>query len=328
MKQVWLSNNSSYTTRHTHTHSLFNTSPIPCHNLFGLLTLHSSVFSFILEHLAAVTSPESNTAGKEIVQLRLWQCLTHLDGSRGKWRWSHLKFLFPGFSSLQLLFFHSPDTSASDIFKHRAPCSSVHSHWSSPKHSPPHTSSHQLGRDSIQPWSPALRGPQIGSSWVADRLLQRVGQMESLEWPLPGNLALRGGVGAKGLGGADQQGPRLYRSLVRGRQAVSRTRPLCTVGGGGGVLDELGRLGLGWSGGGRGVAQGALAAGQRGSSGVCGEVCRASDAAGTQLAGSRELPAQTRWLDDLTRGKDSSLIWWQDFILSWNFIKNKACVKY
>lgn len=100
--------------------------------------------------------------------------------------------------------------------------------------------------------------------------------MESLEWPLPRNLALSansGGVRAQGLGGADQQRPRLRLCLVLVRQAVSWSRPLCTVGGGRGVLDELGRLWLGWSGGGRGVAQGALADGQRGSGGgVCGEV--------------------------------------------------------
>lgn len=73
--------------------------------------------------------------------------------------------------------------------------------------------------------------------------------MESLEWALPGYLALSsncGGVRAQGLGGADQQRPRLGRRLVLVRQAVSWSRPLCTVGSGGGVVDELGRLGLGW----------------------------------------------------------------------------------
>lgn len=111
--------------------------------------------------------------------------------------------------------------------------------------------------------------------------------MESLKWPLPGNLALWGGIRAQGLGGADQQRPRLCWRLVSGGQTMSRTRPLCAVGGGGGVVDELWRLGLGWSGGGRGVAQRALAGSHRGSSGgVCGEVGGASDAARTQLAGS------------------------------------------
>lgn len=93
--------------------------------------------------------------------------------------------------------------------------------------------------------------------------------MESLERPLPGNLALstnRGGVGTQGLGGTDQQRPRLCWALVWGRQAVSRTGPLCAVGSGWGVVDELG-LGLRWSGGDRGVAQGALASGHRGSGG-------------------------------------------------------------
>lgn len=88
--------------------------------------------------------------------------------------------------------------------------------------------------------------------------------MESLKRPLPGYLALSancGGVGPQGLGGADQQRPGLRRRLVLVRQAVSWSGPLCAVGGGGGVVDELGRLGLGWSGGGRGVAQGALADG-------------------------------------------------------------------
>lgn len=76
--------------------------------------------------------------------------------------------------------------------------------------------------------------------------------MESLEWPLAWNLALWRGVGAQGLGGTDQQ--RLCWCLVWGGQAVSRTRPLCTIGSSWGVVDELGKLGLGWSGGGRRVA--------------------------------------------------------------------------
>lgn len=72
------------------------------------------------------------------------------------------------------------------------------------------------------------------------------------------------------------------------------TGPLSAVGSGGGVVDELGRLGLRWSGRGRRVAEGALAGSQRGSGGgVCWKVGGASDAAGTQLARSRELPAQT-----------------------------------
>lgn len=70
--------------------------------------------------------------------------------------------------------------------------------------------------------------------------------MESLQRPLPGNLALCGGVGPQGLRGADQK--RRRWCLVLGGQAVSRTRPLCAVGSSGGVVDELG--GLGWSGGG------------------------------------------------------------------------------
>lgn len=97
--------------------------------------------------------------------------------------------------------------------------------------------------------------------------------MESLERTLPGDLALPSHrdswVGPEGLGGADQQGSR----LCRGRETVSRTGPLCTVGGSGGVVDELGRLGLRGGGGGRWMAQGALASRHRGSSGgVCGKV--------------------------------------------------------
>lgn len=106
------------------------------------------------------------------------------------------------------------------------------------------------GRDSQQPSLRTLRGPQVGSSRVADRLLQSVGQVESLQRPLPGDLALWGGVGAQGLGGADQQ--RLRRGLVGRGQAVSRAGPLCAISSGGGVVDELG--GLLWSGGGRRVA--------------------------------------------------------------------------
>lgn len=121
--------------------------------------------------------------------------------------------------------------------------------------------------------------------------------MESLERPLPGNLALPpncGRIGAQGLRGADKQRPRLRRNLVWGGQAVCWTGPLSAVGSSGGVVDELGRLGLRWSGRGRRVAEGPLTGSQRGSGGgVCWKVGGASDAAGTQLARSRELPAQT-----------------------------------
>lgn len=97
--------------------------------------------------------------------------------------------------------------------------------------------------------------------------------MKSLERTLPGDLALPphvdSWVGTKRLGGANQQGA----GLRRGREAVGRTGPLCAVGGSGGVVDKLGGLGLGGSGGGRRVAQGALAGSHRGSSaGVCGKV--------------------------------------------------------
>lgn len=108
------------------------------------------------------------------------------------------------------------------------------------------------GRDLNRPRLWALRGPQVGSSRVTDWFLQGIGHMESLEWPLAWNLALWRGVGAQGLGGTDQQ--RLCWCLVWGGQAVSRTRPLCTIGSSWGVVDELGKLGLGWSGGGRRVA--------------------------------------------------------------------------
>lgn len=65
-------------------------------------------------------------------------------------------------------------------------------------------------------------------------------------------------------------------------------------------MDELGRLGLRWVGGDRRGAQGALADSQRGSGGgVSREVGRTSDAAGTQLARSRILPAQIGRLDHL-----------------------------
>lgn len=121
--------------------------------------------------------------------------------------------------------------------------------------------------------TPALSGPQVGSSWVAHRLLHSVGSVESLERPLPRDLSLSancGGVGSQGLGGAHEQRPRLSRGLVRGW-----TGPLCAVCCGGVVGGELG--GLRWSGGGGRVAQGALAGGQRGSGGgVCGEVGGAS----------------------------------------------------
>lgn len=116
----------------------------------------------------------------------------------------------------------------------------------------------QLGLDSNQPLLPVLCGPQVGSSWVADRFLQSVGWRESLPW----NLALsrqRGWVGAQRLGGADQQGSRLRGVLLLARQSMSRTGPLRTVCSRGGVVDELGNVGLRWSGGSRRVAQGALA---------------------------------------------------------------------
>lgn len=111
-------------------------------------------------------------------------------------------------------------------------------------------------------------------------------------------LALLGGVRAHRLRRADQQ--RLSRSRRGVGHAVSRTAPLSGVGGRGVVGDKLGRLELGWSGGGGGLAQGGLAGSQRGSAGgVRREVGRSSDAAGTQLTGSRVLPAQTGRLGDL-----------------------------
>lgn len=116
----------------------------------------------------------------------------------------------------------------------------------------------QLGLDPNQPLLPVLCGPQVGSSWVADRFLQSVAWRESLPW----NLALsrqRGRVGAQRLGGADEQGSRLRGVLLLARQSVSRTGPLGTVCSRGGVVDELGNVGLRGSGGGRRVAQGALA---------------------------------------------------------------------
>lgn len=70
---------------------------------------------------------------------------------------------------------------------------------------------------------------------------------------------MRGWVGAQGLGGADQQGSGLRGGLLRGRQSVSRSRPLCTVGSSGGVVDEVGKRGLRRGGGGGRGRQGALA---------------------------------------------------------------------
>lgn len=116
----------------------------------------------------------------------------------------------------------------------------------------------QLGLDSNQPLLPVLCGPQVGASWVADRFLQGIGRRENLSW----NLALStkcGWVGAQRLGGADEQGSRLRGILLWGRQYVSRTRPLCTECSSWSVVDELGQLGLRWSGGSRRMAQGALA---------------------------------------------------------------------
>lgn len=83
---------------------------------------------------------------------------------------------------------------------------------------------------------------------------------------------------------------------------MSWSGPLCTEGSGGGVVDELGGLGLGWSRGGRGLAQGALAGSHRGSAGgICWEVGGSSDAARAQLAGSRVLPAQVGGMNNLER---------------------------
>lgn len=81
--------------------------------------------------------------------------------------------------------------------------------------------------------------------------------VESLEQALPWDLALLGGVRAQRLRRADQQ--RLSWGLRRVGHAVRWTAPLCSVGGRGVVGDKLGRLELGYSGGGRRVAQGALA---------------------------------------------------------------------
>lgn len=148
----------------------------------------------------------------------MWQhlCLRRLlthgwmqrrDASHKLRRCGHIAFL-----TLSLLLFFSPLEQGSfcnfkllalQFFQPLQPIELVTLCCSSPVQSSPV----QPGRDSNQPSPPALRGPQVGSSWVADRLLERVGQMESLERPLPGNLALstnRGGVGAQGLGGADQ----------------------------------------------------------------------------------------------------------------------------
>lgn len=151
-----------------------------------------------------------------------------------------------------------------------------------------------MGRHLKQPSGQTLRGPQVGPPWRAHWLLQSVGMVESLQ----GALALLGGTRAQRLRRADQQ--RLSRSLWRVGHAVSRTAPLSGVGGRGVVWDKLGRLELGWSGGGRGLAQGGLAGTERGrAGGVRRKVGRSSNGAGTELTGSRVLPGQTGRLGDL-----------------------------
>lgn len=156
-------------------------------------------------------------------------------------RGGHITFFFSLFSLLDLL------STILQLLCGRSTCTTLFN-----------ISPFQMGLDSNQPSLPVLCGPQVGSSWVADRFLQSVGWRESLPW----NLALsrqRGWVGAQRLGGADEQGSRLRGVLLWARQSMSRTGPLRTVCGRGGVVDELGNVGLRWGGGSRRVAQGALA---------------------------------------------------------------------
>lgn len=123
--------------------------------------------------------------------------------------------------------------------------------------------------------------------------------MERLQRGLSRQLRLRGVVGAEGLRRADQK--RLGHGEGSG-QHVGRAAPLCAVGRGGVVVDELRGLRLceGRSGRGGRVRQGAFAGGERGSAAwVGGEWDRASDTTGTQLTRSGVLPAQVSGLDEL-----------------------------
>lgn len=75
--------------------AVINTSPAPCRNLFGLLTLHTQEsFPLSLSIWLAVTNQtQSNTAEREIVWLHL--CLRQQDASWKLWSLATSLFLIP-----------------------------------------------------------------------------------------------------------------------------------------------------------------------------------------------------------------------------------------